>query len=208
MKYFFNIITALVLVFSAQAQQADKAKKLLDEVSSKIKSYKNIAIDFSYNVNGQNHSGNLTLEGDKYLATFMGITQLYDGDKVYTVNPEDEEVTVSKLSTSNTGAITPSKALTFFNSGYTYSWDITQKAAGKNLQYIKLKPTSSKSSTKEILLGIDTATKHIYTIIEVFKNGNKSIITVKTFKTNQTLSKNHFTFASSKYPNYYINKLD
>ncbi|HEU4496030.1 MAG TPA: outer membrane lipoprotein carrier protein LolA, partial [Flavobacterium sp.] len=28
------------------------------------------------------------------------------------------------------------------------------------------------------------------------------------FKTNQPLSKNQFTFAESKYPNYYINKLD
>ncbi|MEQ3662861.1 MAG: outer membrane lipoprotein carrier protein LolA, partial [Flavobacterium sp.] len=27
-------------------------------------------------------------------------------------------------------------------------------------------------------------------------------------KTNQPLSKNHFTFTQSKYPNYYINRLD
>ena len=44
--------------------------------------------------------------------------------------------------------------------------------------------------------------------IESGKNGTKTTLTVNSFKTNQPLSKNHFTFTKSKYPNYYINKLD
>jgi hypothetical protein len=42
----------------------------------------------------------------------------------------------------------------------------------------------------------------------VGKNGTKTSIVVNSFKTNQPLSKNQFTFVESKYPNYYINKLD
>ncbi|NQY07260.1 MAG: outer membrane lipoprotein carrier protein LolA, partial [Flavobacteriaceae bacterium] len=45
-----KLITILVLVFatvsSAFAQDSAKAKKLLDEVSTKVKSYKNIKIEF------------------------------------------------------------------------------------------------------------------------------------------------------------------
>ena len=44
-------------------------------------------------------------------------------------------------------AITPSKMLTFFQSGYTYSWDILQNIKGRKIQYIKLIPTSSKDQT-------------------------------------------------------------
>ena len=60
----------------------------------------------------------------------------------------------------------------------------------------------------EILLGIDVQTKHIYNLIEMGKKGTKTTLTVNSFKTNQPLSKNQFTFVESKYPNYYINKLD
>ena len=100
------------------------------------------------------------------------------------------------------------KMLTFFNTGYKYSWDILQNVSGRKIQYVKLTPNSSKDHRKEILVGIDVQTKHIYTVIEVGKNGTKTTLTVNSFKTNQPLSKNHFTFTKSKYPNYYINKLD
>ena len=98
--------------------------------------------------------------------------------------------------------------LTFFNTGYKFTWDIPQNNKGRKIQYIKLTPNNSKDQRKEILLGIDIQTKNIYTVIEMGKNGTKTTLTVNSFKTNQPVSKNQFTFAESKYPNYYINKLD
>jgi hypothetical protein len=98
--------------------------------------------------------------------------------------------------------------LTFFNTGYKFTWDLLQNNKGRKIQYIKLTPNNSKDQRKEILLGIDIQTKNIYTVIEMGKNGTKTTLTVNSFKTNQPVSKNQFTFAESKYPNYYINKLD
>jgi hypothetical protein len=138
----------------------------------------------------------------------MGITKIYDGKKTYTIVPEDEEITISSLDEKDENAITPSKMLTFFNTGFKYYWDIPQDVKGRKIQYIKLVPNSSKDARKEILLGIDSQTNIIYNVIEIGKNGTKTTLTVNSFKTNQPLSKNQFTFASSKYPNYYINKLD
>jgi len=98
--------------------------------------------------------------------------------------------------------------LTFFNKGFKYYWDIPQDIKGRKIQYIKLVPNNSKDTRKEILLGIDSQTNTIYNVIEMDKNGTKTRLTVNSFTTNQPLSKNQFTFATSKYPNYYINKLD
>ena len=208
MKKFFALIAITLISFNqVEAQNSDKAKALLNEVTTKVKSYSNITIDFDVNNNGQNSKGNITLNGDKYVLNYMGITRIFDGSKVYTINPEDEEVTIQNPKKTGDDALTPSKLLTFFNSGYTFSWDISQNVNGRNIQYIKLKPTG-KSDIKEILLRIDSKTKHIYNKIDVYKNGSKSTLTVKSFKTNQTLSKNHFTFTESKYPKYYINKID
>ena len=98
--------------------------------------------------------------------------------------------------------------LTFFNIGYKFAMDIVQNVKGRKIQFIKLTPTSTKDQRKEILLGIDIQTKNIYNLIEIGKNGTKTTLTVNSFKTNQPLSKNQFTFVKSKYPKYYINKLD
>lgn len=213
MKKVISLILFLAISFSLHAQDK-KAKDLLDKVTTKIKSYNNIVIDFKYslynakeNINKES-KGNVILDGDKYYLNFMGITKIYDGKKTYTIVPEDEEITISSIDEKDENAITPSKMLTFFNTGFKYYWDIPQDVKGRKIQYIKLIPNNSKDTRKEILLGIDSQTNTIYNVIEIGKNGTKTTLTVNSFKTNQPLSKNQFTFVSSKYPNYYINKLD
>ncbi|MGC4041869.1 MAG: outer membrane lipoprotein carrier protein LolA [Flavobacterium sp.] len=207
-------IAILFLVTVTANAQDKKAKDLLDQVTAKIKTYKNITIDFKYslsnlkeNINKES-KGNVIIEGNKYVLNFMGVTKIYDGKKTYTIVPEDEEVTISSVNDTDEKSVTPSKMLTFFNSGYKYSWDIVQDIKGRKIQYIKLVPTNAKDQRKEILLGIDSQTKNIYNVIETGKNGTRTTLTVNSFKTNQPLSKNQFTFVASKYPNYYINKLD
>ena len=207
-------IAILFLVTLTTNAQDKKAKELLDQVTAKIKSYDNITIDFKYaltnnkeNINKES-KGNVIIQDNKYVLNFMGVTKIYDGKKSYTIVPEDEEVTVTSLNDTDEKAITPSKMLTFFNSGYKYYWDILQDVKGRKIQYVKLVPTNAKDQRKEILLGIDSQTKNIYNVIEMGKNGTRTTLTVNSFKTNQPLSKNQFTFAASKYPNYYINKLD
>ena len=210
---FLTLIALFCSIFTSNGQDK-KAKALLDQVTSKVKSYDNITIDFKYslqnakeNIN-QDSKGNVTLKGNMYVLNFMGVTKLFDGKKTYTIVPEDEEITISKLNENDDNAITPSKMLTFFNSGYKYTMDIIQDVRGRKIQYVKLVPTNAKDQRKEILLGIDIQTKHIYNLIEFGKKGTKTTLTVNSFKTNQSLSKNQFTFAASKYPNYYINKID
>ncbi|CAM3848431.1 outer membrane lipoprotein carrier protein LolA [Flavobacterium branchiophilum] len=213
MKKIISVFLLTVCSFAAQAQDK-KAKELLDQVTSKIKTYKNIVIDFKYVLNNQKENinqeskGTVMMQGNQYVLNLMGVTKIFDGSKSYTINPEDEEVTISKVNEKEDNAITPSKMLTFFNTGYRYTWDIVQNVKGRKIQYIKLNANNPKDHRKEILLGIDIQTKNIYNLIEVGKNGTKTTLTVNSFKTNQPLSKNQFTFVASKYKNYYINKID
>ena len=213
MNKLLSIALLLFISFTTNAQDK-KAKDLLDQVTAKVKTYKNISIDFKYtltntkeNINKES-KGNLVLEGNKYVLNFLGVTKIYDGKKSYTIVPEDEEITISSVNDKDENAVTPAKMLTFFNSGYKYYWDILQDVNGRKIQYIKLVPTNPKDQRKEVLLGIDSQTKNIYNVIEMGKNGTKTTLTVNSFKTNQPLSKNQFTFVPSKYPNYYINKID
>ncbi len=212
MKNWISVMLFLIVPFAGEAQDK-RAKELLDAVTAKVRSYDNISIEFKYalhnakeNIN-QESKGSVVLQGDKYNLQFMGVTKIFDGKNTYTIVPEDEEITIAPHDEKDDSAITPSKMLTFFNSGYKYKWDILQNVRGRKIQYIKLTPISSKDQRKEVLLGIDDQTKNIYNLIEIGKNGTKTTLTVNSFKTNQPISKNQFTFTASKYPNYYINKL-
>jgi outer membrane lipoprotein-sorting protein len=208
------IIAFLALGSIGLAQNDTKAEALLSEVSTKIKSYKNISLDFKYELNNvseninQETRGDVVIEGEKYKLNILGVTRIFDGKTLYTISPEDEEVTISSDNTEDEGTITPSKMLSFYEDGYIYKMDIIQNVKGRKIQYVKLNPIDTNSEIKHILLGIDATTKHIYNLIEVGKNGTKTTLTVNSFKTDEPISETLFTFDESKYSDYYINKID
>ena len=213
-----SVIALFLVAFTTEENNPPKEKNagkaLLDKVVSKAKSYKNMVIDFKYAINNsaekinQESTGKVMLQGNKYHLSFMGVTKLFDGKKIYTIVPEDEEITVSNHDENDANAMSPNKIFTFFKKGFKFAMDIKQPMAGKTIQYVKLTPSSVTDKRKEILIGIDTKTNHIYNLIEVGKNGTRTTLTVSSFKFNQTLAKNQFTFVKAKYPNYYINKAD
>lgn len=214
MKKLLFLFSAFLIFTSVQAQDTQRARNLLNEVSAKVKSYNNIQIDFRYslrntreNIN-QETRGDVTLKGDNYVLNLMGTTMLFDGKKLHTIVPEDEEVTISKHNPNDDTVITPAKLLTFYEKGYTYKWDIVQDVMGRKIQYIQLRPTDSKAEIKDILLGIDSQTKHIYKLIQRQDNGTEITITITSFKTNQPLPESMFRFDANRYQNYYINNLD
>lgn len=211
---YISIITFFFLVFQSYSQDAEKAKALLKEVSAKVKSYDNISIDFKYALQNSSENinqitrGDVTIEGEKYILNVLGVTRIFDGKTLYTINPEDEEVTISTQNTEDENTVSPSKMLSFYEEGYTYAMDIVQDVKGRKIQYVKLNPIDTNSEIKQVLLGIDAKTKHIYNLIEIGKNDTKTTLTVNSLKTNEPISKSLFKFDKSKYKNYYINKLD
>lgn len=207
-------ILAAIMSLNVQAQDSQKAQKLLNSVSSKVKAYDNMVIEFKYALENtaenvsQETRGDVSIDGEKYVLNLMGTTQMFDGKKIYTIIPEDEEINISNYVEEDNNSITPSKMFSFYEDGYNYQMDITQNVKGREIQYVKLTPKDSNAEIKNILLGIDSQTKHIYNLIQTQENGTKVTITVKSFKTDQPLAKNLFTFNKDRYSDYYINRLD
>ena len=148
------------------------------------------------------------MQGDKYVLNILGVTRIFDGKTLYTISPEDEEVTISSENTEDANTITPSQMLSFYEDGYTYAMDIVQNVNGRKIQFIKLTPMDSNTEISYVLLGIDSNTKHIYKLIEIGNNNTRTTLTVNSFKTNEPLSKSLFTFDEKKYSDYYINRID
>lgn len=212
MKKILFFLFAVVLSSGVQAQDK-KAEKLLDDVSAKAKSYDNMVIQFDYiqeedPQTRQETKGTVSLKKDKYKLELMGTTRIFDGEKLYDIIPEDEEINISKHNPKDESELSPSKLLNFYEKGYDYEWDIEQNVEGRKVQYVKLTPEKDSTDVRQVLLGIDIQTKHIAKMIQEFKDETKVEIKVKSFKTNQPLAENLFKFNENKYQGYYINRLD
>lgn len=197
---------------AVSAQSSSKAKQLLDEVYNKVTSYQNIYIDFKNELNNkaanvqQTTKGNVTISGEKYVFNYLGTTKIFDGHKIYTVIPDNEEVTIESKDAQDEGNITPSKMLTFYKTGYNYQWKDAKTINGRKIQYIQLIPIASDSDIESLLLGIDVQTKHIYNLVQTSDSQTTTTLTVTNMKTNQTLPKSTFSFNKEKYKKqgYYI----
>ena len=84
------------------SQTSNQAENLLNLASKQMESYNNIEFEFSYVLNNriehinQESSGQVTVAGEKYKLNFLDATQLFDGKSLYTIVPENEEITITK----------------------------------------------------------------------------------------------------------------
>ena len=201
----------LLLSHPLLSQNTEAARKLLDEVSGKISSFKNMKFDFTYVLENrpenirQETNGSVTISKDLYRINFLGFEQLFDGKMTYTIVPENEEITISDPEEESEFGINPSEILTIYKKDYAYQWDIKQNVMGKPVQFIKLIPNEEKKELKYLLLGIDMRTKLIYRLIEIGRYDTRTTLTLKNIKTNINLRDDFFLFDKNKYPDYYIN---
>jgi len=215
-KYIFLTIS---IFYSLSYSQVDTdAEKLLNKVSENIKSYDNIYINYTYTLNNleedinYTNRGSFVTENDNWRFEMLGITRIFDGDKLYTISPDDEEVTISSQNPEDETTITPNKMLYFYEEGYYFEMGSVKYIGNTNfrkkIQYVKLIPMDSEADIKYIDLGIDTEFNQIYEVVETGKNETITTISIVDFEFNVSLNENLFVFDSAKYDGYYMNILD
>ena len=200
----------LFIATVAFAQSAEKAKSLLDEVSAKMGAYENMYIGFSQTLSNEDAgikegdeppiNGEINLKGEKYSLNYLGNHFIYDGAKLYVINHDEKEISISDSDLSDDdGFIYPSKLLTFYKEGYSLQMGKQQNIKGRNIQLVTLNPIDSNSEIVKVELAIDAKTKHIYKLIQTGANASKTTFTITEFKKNENLSQDFFTFNKSKY---------
>ena len=212
----------LLLIFGfctfGYSQDNLDAELLLNKVSDNIKSYENIYINYAYTLKNleedisQTNNGSFVTENDNWRFEMLGVTRIFDGDKLYSISPDDEEVTISSQDPEDETTITPNKMLYFYEDGYYFEMDESRLIGNgqfrKKIQYVKLVPKDSEAEIKYILLGIDTEFNQIYEVIETGKNETVTTISIVDFEFNLPLDANLFVFEKEKYKDYYMNILD
>ena len=203
----FTVLT--VASFSAQKVEA-KAKTILDAVANNYKSKNNVYFKFVYGT-GQGKKVTKTEPGifysskDLYKLKIMGTEQIYDGNKIYNISTEDQEVTVAKP-TGSEQMFSPLTYIEEYKKGYNVKYIGKVTVNGVKSDYIKLTPTK-KNGIKEVNLFINDAKKQLVKLEQFSTDNSVSVIAISNYKENQTLNNDMFSFDKNNYKNYIVTEL-
>ena len=210
MKKILSVAILMMTVFLTTVAQAPKgmgnsdpnAKKILDAVSAKFKSFKSVQSNFSLKIENAankimgNKKGTVYMKGTRYRIKVSGQDVYSDGTNVWTVDPAAKEITITKLDPSN-NTITPQKLFTnFYDKDFLYKLN----SDTKGIQEIELTPIDKTKLFHKVIVFINKATQTI-TSTKVFeKAGNRYTYTVSGMDTKSNIADATFIFNQKNYP--------
>ena len=201
MKKLNLLIAALIFIASlAQAQTDEKAKKILDAVSEKLKEYNGVNANFTLVTKSRsgkinnNSAGKISIKGNKYYIK-QGAAEIFnDGTKTWNYNGNNE-VTVS-LTEDADNALSPQMLLTnFYDKDFTYKLVST---AGKYNE-IQMVPVDKRKNFQKINLFVDKAKMMVTKAIILDKSSNTTVLNLTNINTAANIPDNTFVFDKKKY---------
>jgi len=207
MRSLYLIVAVLLGSLSVTAQKNDpEAKKVLDAVSAKFKTFSSVQAAFSYKVEDakgkvqSNKTGTITMKGTKYRVNFGSQEIFCDGKTIWSYDKTAKEVTINNLDASGS-TLTPQKLFTnFYDKDFLYLLNGEKKVGTKTLQEIEMTPTDKGKAFHKVYLQVDKAAKTIDSTKVLENGGNRYTYTVTNMKTNLPAADNMFAFDKSKYP--------
>ncbi|HLL42456.1 MAG TPA: outer membrane lipoprotein carrier protein LolA [Segetibacter sp.] len=199
-KLYCLLIALVILIASAKAQNDPAVKKILDAVTTNLKTYKGINAGFTLLSKSQsgkinnNVNGKISIKGNKYYIK-EGDTEIFsDGNKTWNYNGNDE-VTVTAAD-ADEQALTPQKILTGFSDK-----DFTYKLVSStgNFNEIQLAPIDKRKNFKKVNLFVDKSRMIITKAKVVDKSSNTIDFKLNNINTNADIADNTFVFNQKKY---------
>ncbi len=213
MKQFLTGLTFLFFTAGALAQPPKgmgnsdpAAKKVLDGVSAKFRTYKSVTAKFSVKIENAagkslgNKAGSVSMKGNRYRVSITGQEIFCDGSTVWTYDKLANEVTITKVDGSN-NSITPQKLFTnFYDRDFLYKLNGESKAGAKTIQEVELTPIDKSRPFHKVLLSVDKTGQAIISTRVFEKTGNRYTIAVSSFSPNAAVTDAQFIFDARKYP--------
>jgi len=206
----FGLLSGLCFAGQAQNNSLGKndpdAKKVLDALSAKLKSYKAVQSNFTLTVEDAkgklqgSKSGVVYVKGNKYHISVTGQEVYCDGKDVWTYDKSSNEVTITKVDPA-TQTISPEKFFTnFYDKDFLYKLNGESKLNGRTVQEVELTPVDKTKSFYKALLYVDK-TQHTLVSIKWFdKSGNRYTLNTSKLNGNAPLTDVQLAFNKARYP--------
>ena len=214
MKQLITLFAFSFFVMSVSAQVGKNptkndpdAKKMLDGVSARFKTYKSPQASFTYQVeNAQGKvmstkKGSVIMKGNKYKVQMDGLEIYSDGKTVSNFDKSTNELTIDNVNSSG-NAMTPQKLFTnFYDKDFYYKLNGQKKVGNKIVQEIELTPTDKTRPFHKVYVYIDKASNTIQSARFLEKTGGRYSYTITSLKTNANVPDSEFNFDKAKHPN-------
>ena len=210
MKKIITLFTITYVLFASAQTNPTKsdpaAKKILDVVSARFKTFKSPKANFTYKVeNAQgkvlsSKKGAVTMKGNRYKVLMDGMEIISDGRTVWNYDKSAKEVTVNTVD-GNAGAMTPQRLFTnFYDKDFYYKLNGTTKVDGKTVQEIELTPTDKTRPYHKVYVWVDKTNNMLYSAKFLEKSGGRYSYTISNLTPNAAVSDAEFSFNKAKYP--------
>jgi outer membrane lipoprotein-sorting protein len=209
MKSLIVLISTFFIATISFCQQSDAAaKKILDAVSAKFKTFKSVQAAFT--LRNEDSKGTLlgtkkgtaSLKGSRYRVSVAGTGQeiFCDGANIWTYDKSANEVTITKPDPS-TNTLTMQKLFSnFYDKDFLYKLNGDKIVNKKSVQEIEMTPIDKTRPFHKVYLLVDKQSKTIYSTRILDKSGNVMVYTVNTMNGTVNLPDNLFVFDKNKYP--------
>jgi outer membrane lipoprotein-sorting protein len=203
-----TIVLSVLISAASFAQDVDtKAKGILDKLSATTKAYKTIKATFKFTLSNkteainESQNGEIIIKGDAYFLAIAGQNVISDGQLVYTVLKDAEEVQINNVPENEEALISPKNIFTLYETGFKYSY----LKEDKGLHIINLFPKNAdEKDYHRIALFINRAKNQISKINIFGKDGSKTTYSILSFIANAEVPATKFTFDQLKNPNYEV----
>ena len=202
MKYLITLFLSFsVTVFSQDASQ------ILNSLSEKTKSYKNISIDFDFKYENEledireKKSGKIIIENEKFKLEIDDQIIVCNGKDQWIYSKETNEVQILEYDRNNE-FMNPKNLLNIYEQGYNYRYDKEIEIDSKYHHLIDLFPNEENNEIIKISLAI-SKDENMVKKIEAFES-NGAIYTYTVIKSRYNRKNLKFDFNTSKYENIYI----
>jgi len=199
-------VTAAAQVPKAMGKSDAEAKKVLDAVSAKFKTFKSVKASFALKIENATgkvqgtKAGTVMMKGVKYKVSITGQEIFCDGATIWTYDMAANEVQVSALDNSS-GSITPQKLFTnFYDKDFLFMLNPDVTRAGKTYQVVELTPVDKTKPFFKVVIEVDKASKVIMSTRVFEKNGNRYLYAINSMATTATIPDDSFAFNLKKYP--------
>lgn len=214
MKNSILLIFLSILTLTGAAQESNKAKDILDQLSAKNKSYNTIDAQFEFLMDNKEEdiheksAGILLLKGEKYKLSIMGVDTYFDGETIYSHIIDAEEVNIKEPDEEeDEEGLSPAKIFSIYEEGFKFKYVEEKIIDGKAFHIIDLFPTDLDKSFIKMTLYIDKKDMQINTLLSLGKDGNNISIKLSSFKANTEIDDSKFIFDTKANPDVEINDM-
>lgn len=202
MRIIFLIGLILTVAFLSVAQNDNKARQILNEVSEKSRSHNTISAEFIFTMENQEmdidekNEGSIKLKGQKYVVELpdIGVQVFSDGKTIWNYMADGNQVTISNMEDENSELMDPSSIFTIYEKGFRSEFIGEKNKNNKTVYEIELFPDADEYEVTKISLLIDKNQMMISSATLHGNDGNLYGIEVVRMETDDDVSDSYFVF--------------